>query len=501
MITLKNFWNETLASYTLPAGAPFYSIPVALTNAVPSREPSASVTPQSTPSASLSVGATPSSTGSPSATATGIPAGAVAQPVAIRISTPGSSAPMNVVEVMAWSPSGRLLTSVGSGAVATAVNGVNDPSLGIDLCADGYMQSPGNGCAYWEAQANTPAEWLVTFPAPSDIATIWVSNRNPGPWSSRFAGARALLQVINQDGTIAAAWNITSTSGVSTFNMPGVSPQWPLGVDTSVDFQTSEANRLSLVRYVQVNANAGVPMMFRELAVLDDTWTNVAAGKPITGPFQSVADIGVGAVYTLAMANNLVLGDIDATTGDMTFGQNNGGQLTIDLGMLYNVRGLLYVARAGTGCNTGWCPNRFATSTVNLLNWYGSTVGTYTIGTGVIQWAPITLFQPSQTPTSTPTVTGTATNTPSSSGTGTPTATPSGTISSGAVPSITPTGSLTPSTTPTGSRTATASPSATSTVKLALPGFVRIQNSGSAVNMNVSRSRTRAAAAPGPRTG
>jgi hypothetical protein len=471
VVTLRNWWNETLASYTLTTSQPFFSIPVALAFS-PSVAPSAAPTPSNSPTASLTPGVEASATGSPSASPTPMDAAVVGLAAAVRVSSLGGPAPMPLVELWAFNTAGRLVSAAGAFATASSTGPASEnPGAAIDTCGDGYVYGGVPACPYYETSGVSPASVTVTFASPTELSTIWLANRMPSPFNARIVNARALLEVLDGAGAVLAEWNVTSSASYSTFSLaPGA---WPVMPDLSVDFQTSPDNQASLVRYITVTGCASTTtcfVHFRELACFDDVFNNVCAGKPTFGSPQFAGDISVGGIYSSSSAVNMAIGDLDAAQGDLTHSLNAGPTAVwgVDLGGVYNVRRLVLWNRGGANAV------RLAGATLRLLNAFNSTVGQITLTDRMVQSYAVTLFPPSATPTGTPTATGTPTPSPTGTGSPSQTASASGTLSPGAAPSVTASSSATASNTATSTRTPPATPSPTGTPLSPLAGSLRI---------------------------
>lgn len=200
----------------------------------------------------------------------------------------------------------------------------------------------------------------------------------------------------------------------------------------------------------------------------DDLNVNVCAGKPVTGSLQYTADVSLaGYPYSLAMGNNMVVGDMEATYGDLTHSIANGGTWQVDLGGMYNVRRVLFFNRPSAA-------SRASGAVVRLLNNNGWTVGQVTLNSNNIQGYDITLFPFSNTPTQTPTTSGTATSTATPTSSPSQTASASATLSAGAAPSLTATSTVTASQTASPTSTPSQTPTATGTALLPIPGSVRV---------------------------
>jgi hypothetical protein len=477
VLTLKNHWGETINSYTLSTAAPFYSIPVSLPGAgvSPSAVPSPALTPSTTPTGSVAPGAEASTTASPSTTATPVASGAAGLAAALRLSSAGGPAPLPLVELWAFTPAGRLVSATAAFSTATSSGpATENAGAAVDLCGDGYVYAGVPACGWYESADTGPASWTVTFAAPSQLSTIWLANRAAAPYNGRLAASRALLEVLDGAGAVLAAWNLTSSASYSTFSLaPGA---WPVMPDLSVDFQTSPANQASLVRYITVSgcpSATDCPFLhFRELACFDDVFNNVCAGKTTFNVAQYYNDIGAGGFYYPSSGVNMVLGDLDATYGDLTCSAVGGPSALwgVDLGGVYNIRQVVVFNR-GPAANAA----RLNNSTLRLLNAFNATVGQVTLSNRMVQSYPVTLFPP--TATQTPSQTPTPTATPTGSGTGSPsqTAVPTASLSPGAAPSVTPSSSSTGSNTATPSGTPPVTPSPTPSPLSPLASVVRIQ--------------------------
>ena len=315
-VSVRNHFNDTLVSYRLTTGSPLYSIPVVLPTASPSLSPSpaaaAAASSTASPSATLSAGAVPSA--SPTAAAS-------AAPVAVRVRTVGNNA-LAFSELLAFSPTGRLL-NVGAGTVATSSVPGSNPSLAADFCWDAWIPLT---CRPYAADVYGSSSWTNTWPVPSAVATLYFVNRGGGGTNATkiVQDQAAVVEVLNQFGAVTNTFPITSTQTVSSFTVGAtVTPVYP---DLAAPEQTSDAARSTLVRFVRLSTTTQY-LHFRELMVFDATNTNVALNKPVTGSAQYMLD---GNIYLLRNGNNGVI-TMDDAVGDMTVSAALGAFWQVDL--------------------------------------------------------------------------------------------------------------------------------------------------------------------------
>ena len=244
-------------------------------------------------------------------------------------------------------------------------------------------------------------------------------------------------------------------------------------------------------------------LYFRELYAFDTSYTNVALYKPVTGSQSSYTD-AAGIQYTLSMGNDNII-DMDNATGNMVnFPCDGSGWWQVDLGGVYQLTRLIFFNRYPGVYGVGGTGFGLAAggAQVTYMNYYGSFVGSYTLGTSQIQSIAVVTVPPTPTITATPSSTATPSNSATASGsasestTGTPspsvtpsnTASPSASESAGALPSATAspsfsisvsgTSSLTLSSTPSTTPTITATPSITPSALSLMPGRARITTTG-----------------------
>jgi len=121
---------------------------------------------------------------------------------------------------------------------------------------------------------------------------------------------RAFVEVVNQDGSIAASQELLSSQSVSTFTFA----PWTAPAPLDAAFQTP-ANLAAFPRYIRIQVlNAADRFLnFRELMAFDAGNVNVALRRPTTGALQYLADPDP---YFNAAGNNGVI-NMDAASGDM----------------------------------------------------------------------------------------------------------------------------------------------------------------------------------------
>jgi hypothetical protein len=313
----------------------------------PSTSPTSSVTPTS--SASLSFGITPTQTQTPSNTRTGTPTQTPSQtmtpasqmPVGLRVEVSGGQA-LQFTEVLAFSPTGQLLSSSALGATAnqsTTPSSSFGSGKGNDLIVD-----PINSVGDLVVTGTNPAGewWHVEWAGgvPSKVASVYyVNRRDTTAASSAIVNGNGLVRVLAQNGSSTTA-TITSSQTVSTFSF-GASLA-PISPSASSPVQTDPAQRSNAVRYVRITNAAGQYLTFREIFVLDTTMTNVALQKSAT---SSALVTGDSTAYTAAMGCNGVIDFDNPSSGDMVSSANylNAGDAwwQVDLGGVYNISSIV----------------------------------------------------------------------------------------------------------------------------------------------------------------
>lgn len=267
-ITMRNWYNETVFSSALSGAAPFAFVRATLatpsnsptpTGSMPA-SPSGTALPTPDVSASLAAGVSPSGTASASSTATVAP---VAVPISIRIRTEGGQI-LNFVEVIAYSPSGQLLT-LNTTSTVTSSNPVTDPTAtGNDFCFDAWTAG---ACAPFIGGDAPGTFWQVTFNRPSPIGLIYFVNRVGTNVQARITTMNSYLEIINQDGTIAWSQKFSSSASVQTFNPFNVAVAAPTP-DPADDIQTSAYFREIWTRYIRIDGNATQYLNFKVSCIL-----------------------------------------------------------------------------------------------------------------------------------------------------------------------------------------------------------------------------------------
>lgn len=205
---------------------------------------------------------------------------------------------------MVFSTSGRLLSLVGLGATFTqsSTNGASFPYYGGDLCV-----SPLQGeCGTLYTHTNTgkgavASVWEMTFPrgvlGASDVGVMYLSNRlTPGVQcdgvgtpgcEARMIGAN--ISLISPAGNVPYLFQNLSASAFQTFRVRNVTA--PIFPDPSSPLQVNETALRLMTRYVVIRFNTAATacLHFREVMVLDSTYTNVALQKNTSGsaPFDA----------------------------------------------------------------------------------------------------------------------------------------------------------------------------------------------------------------------
>lgn len=228
------------------------------------------------------------------------------------------------------SPTGRVLSTTLSSPPATmSMNPLlgtgNAATFAGDLCMNPVE---GAGCTYTHSASAPTAFYEVVFPTgPTPVSFVHFFNR-----VTTGCGA----------GTAACEWRITNGFGNVTLHSPSGrvvtsavmqatpvttftydAPTGATTPDPTSAFQTNPTNRLLKPRFVRVNAAPGQCLHFRELMVLDTTFTNVALMKPTTGSAQFGGDTfnSVPVVYGTEQAVDGVVGALDNNFGNMVRAQ------------------------------------------------------------------------------------------------------------------------------------------------------------------------------------
>jgi hypothetical protein len=277
---------------------------------------------------------------------------------------------INLYEVMAFTPSGQLLTAavVGATANTTSTYGSNYVTYINDMFADPYGSSEGES-NFYNSGCGSNDKMDIVFPnsGAAPVSTVYVVNRMDGSCSPLLCNTRITTGLGNltlylPNGT---RFQQPLTSGsVTTLSYPGWPSVAPIFPNLTSDFQTDPDNLELLVRYVRVVAAPGYALAFRELMVFDDTWTNVALLKPATASAQQ------DATTNAAMGNDGVLTMDAGVTGNQvqSAGLGSGGWWQVDLGGVYDISGIIFWNRYNTKSST-------TGATVLFMNAYGATDG------------------------------------------------------------------------------------------------------------------------------
>ena len=295
--------------------------------------------------------------------------------------------------------------------------------------------------------------------APTAVASLLFCNRYDASGSQAntlIVAGGGTISVIAQNSTPIAQF-LLSADMVQQYAVAPFAA--PAPVDASWPAQDDETNRQTLPRYVRITAAANIALRLREVFVLDSTMTNKAVNATAAATIGSPSQIVDGVM------------DYDTTvnTGSQLFlpASANGQSVTIDLGGVKNLTALILFHNKAALPSVGY--------TVNLLNWYGVTIGNYGLAANrqvLTLWVNGTTFAPTPTssPTSAPSVSGSPPPTTSSTPTVTKTVTTtaSNTFTRTNTPSITPSSTNTPTGTPPPS--GSMAPTRTSTATVSVSG-------------------------------
>ena len=177
---------------------------------------SAGASPSNSPSNSASPSGTVAASGAPTGPATPSATPWSSLPNRIRVLTSTATA-LNFVELLAFSPTGKLLTATATGATvyASSVFGTQVAAYGADLCADPY---DGPACVIYSSVGTTSTGdyWEVTFPGgvASAVATVYFVNRMDGGFNTRITSGAGKLALFSPNGNMAFV-NILSAATVS----------------------------------------------------------------------------------------------------------------------------------------------------------------------------------------------------------------------------------------------------------------------------------------------
>ena len=154
-----------------------------------------------------------------------------------------------------------------------------------------------------------------------------------GCCTNRIVQFNGVVTLLAGNGSLAGSKPITSNGTVSTvtFRSPAPAPT----PNPSLAVQLDPLQRQLAVRYVRVNASAGQCLTFREIFVLDTTYTNVALLKPATASPQNTSS----SVFSAASGNNGVIDFDNVTSGDMVYSAACDGSAwwQVDLGGIFNL--------------------------------------------------------------------------------------------------------------------------------------------------------------------
>jgi len=399
--------------------------------------PSPSNTPSSSATASRTMTSTPTTSSTSSATTSPL------SPNPFRVTVSTTNVALGVTELMAFSNTGKLMTSAAGGAINTMSSFPERAIFGGDLCANPYAS-----CTLAET-SNIGAQWYQSQFAGGTLGAVPISSVvfvNNAVFPTRVSSGGGRVTLTSPDGTTAQQ-SLTSAHYSTLTFAPSLAPVYPAAGDA---FQASADSQWRHVRYVRITAVASSLLSIREVLVFDDTLTNVALQKPVTASPASGA-------YVASNANNGVMAQpTDQTSGDMYMSAAPGASWEVDLGAVYPVTQLMVFNRFATvSASVG---NALSGAVVTFYNGQRTQLtGSLTLTNGAVQTLAVSYTQP--TPSATPSSSQTGTG--SSSATASSTAT--GSVTFGTSPTNTATVSISASNPPTASSTPTASATATAT--------------------------------------
>jgi hypothetical protein len=364
-------------------------------------------------------------------------------------------------------PAGRVVSSYLSSPPATMVEtnpyAGQPASAGGDLCLD-PLSDGGNLCTVAGTSSSPYGDsYTVTFAGgPTLVSSVYYVNRVGSPYATRITSGNGSLTLLSPNGA-AVTHAISSSGTISEFAFsPSLAPVYPSPSDPN---QASATYRSLWVRYVHVAAAPGACLAFKELWLLDASFTNVALRKNVTASPQAA-----GAAATNGNDGLIQYDDTTLTYVTQDAACNGSGFWEVDLGGVYNAAQLLVFNRYATA-------SALNGAVVTLLNYGRWPVGSIVLNANAVQNYTVALFPPS------PSITPTPSTTPTSSGTATPSASlsPGTSISSSGTP--TPSASVTASTTPSATPTASVSPSPQYPYQISV-----LTHAGSALNFYVRRA-------------
>jgi len=456
--------TPTSTSTSSPTMSITTSITASFTSSI-TATPSASITFGISPSVTASVTASPSPSATVTPTITATPTATSSplspNPVRARIMTNGTSQCLSFAELFVFDKFGRDVAAIAAGASASMSSGTS-AGAGGDLIADPL----GGAGAVASAACTAMSDYYeVVFPPapgypgglPSVVSRAYFVNRVDSGLATKITASSGAMQFFAPNGSQVASGALTAAT-VTTLSF-GAAPVPPVP-SSSDPLQADPVAQAQYARFVRINAAPGSCLFFRELFVMDTTYTNVALNKVTSSSGQYTLD---PVIYSSANGVNGIIamdGVSGATVGDLTFMAQCDGTAwwMVDLGAIYNISRIVLFNRfplttpVSNGASLGAQMNG---ATLSLLNAFGAPIGLQTLSGSMVQSFVVPTFAPSTSATASSTATRSPTNSRSS------TQTPTSTRSSTAATTKSSTGSPSPTLTPTSSSSASASSSVT----------------------------------------
>ena len=199
---------------------------------------------------------------------------------------------LSLSQLIAFSPTGKLLTMAPAATASSSTwAAAGTPANLINGCWNAWapISCPPYSAGDMINQVTVRASWSV----PSAVSTVYVMN-NPANLNAIALGQSSWVEVINQDGSVAAS-QLLGNAPVSTLNLDASLA--PINPDPASAFQASASNQGTKIRYVRMTQPNPQYMNFREFMVFDttgawcrggvcrkDTHTNTPHYTPTTHP-------------------------------------------------------------------------------------------------------------------------------------------------------------------------------------------------------------------------
>ena len=272
-ILLLNGRGFTIADFTLSGGYIQQWSDISYYAASPTSSPTASVSSSRTPSSTVSVTSSASTTASPSksigATPTATSSTVVDLPAAVRISVTNNC--INLVEVLAFSSTGRLL-NIGSTATSSSVNSsgpdVFGASNGNDLCMETTNTGAvGGTCSIvsteclgqqWFKLAFGPTDAPYSNGYPTRVGAIYtITPTGYGQGAAMVAGG-GNISLVRSDNSLVTSQAMTSLPINAMYVNPITLPPPALSVANATDAQKAQ-----LVASVRIKISQAVYLNFK----------------------------------------------------------------------------------------------------------------------------------------------------------------------------------------------------------------------------------------------